>query len=106
MRGLVEVVECKIVDTALTLLVMYLQNCATHAAEFAYFTQKLPQDDEEGHQVARVAGENALRLTATTNVLCGGAHRWRNDFARRIHEQLGEPFEDFLDDLGVGFLEI
>jgi hypothetical protein len=106
MRGLVEVVECEIVDTALTLLVVCLQNCATRAAKFAYLAQKLPQDDEEGHQVARVAGENALRLTATTNVLCGGAHRWRNDFARRIHEQLGEPFEDFLDDLGVGFLEI
>jgi hypothetical protein len=106
MRGLVEVVECKIVDTALTLLIMCVQNCAIHAAEFAYFAQKLPQDDEEGHKVARVAGEDALRLTATTNVLCGGAHRWRNDFARRIHEQLGEPFEDFLDDLRVGFLEI
>jgi hypothetical protein len=34
------------------------------------------------------------------------AHRRRHDFARRVHEQFGEPFEDFLDLLRVGLLKV
>jgi len=33
-------------------------------------------------------------------------HRRRNHLARRIHQKLGQPFEDLLDLLRVRFLEV
>lgn len=71
----------------------------------AYLTQQLPQNHEEGHKVPRIARIKPLRV-GSTHVFCGGTHRWRNDFARCVHQQLGQPFEHLLDDLWVGFLEV
>jgi hypothetical protein len=67
--------------------------------------QQLLKDDEEGHKVACVAGEHAL-CAVTAQVFSRGAHCRRNNFASRVHEQLGEPFEDLLDNLRVGLLEV
>ncbi|KAH0238758.1 hypothetical protein KCV06_g574, partial [Aureobasidium melanogenum] len=39
---------------------------------------------------------NSVRVVAAQVVGCG-LHGGRNDFAGRVHQQLGQPFEDFLD---------
>jgi hypothetical protein len=71
----------------------------------AHLSQKLPQYDEEGHQISCIAGEDALRVVAT-HVLGRSAHRRCNNVARGVHDQLGQEFEDLLDDLRVRFLQI
>jgi hypothetical protein len=70
-----------------------------------YLAQKLSQHHEEAHQVPRVIGEDPLRITPA-HVLGSSAHCGRNDFARRVHEQLGKPFEHLLNDLRVRFLQV
>lgn len=102
MRRLVQVVESEIVDSALQLLgslIVRERKQSTHLA------QELPQDNKEAHQVARVAGKDTLSIAAA-HVLCGGAHSWRNDLARCVHQQLRKPLEDFLDDLRIRLLQI
>jgi len=102
MCGLVEVVECEIMDAALCMLETV---SAIQKDTSAYLAQKLPQDDKEAHEVPRVSCEDALRIT-TTHILGGSAHCRCNDFARGVHQQLSEPFEDLLDDLRVRLLEV
>jgi len=78
---------------------------AVACLSWTYLFQQLLEDDEEGHEIARVVGEQALS-TFAAHVFCSGAHRGRNNFACGVHEQFCEPFEDLLDDLRVGLLEI
>jgi len=70
-----------------------------------YLAEELSQYDEECHEVTRVTGENPVCILPT-NVLSGSAHGRRNHFACRVHQQLGQPFKDFLDDLRVGLLQV
>lgn len=70
-----------------------------------HLTQKLPQCHEEGHQVTRVARKDPLSVAAT-HVFGGSAHCRRNDFARRVHQQLCQPFKHLLDDLWVWLLKV
>jgi hypothetical protein len=67
--------------------------------------QKLPQNDEEGHEIPSVGSVEPFSITAA-HVFGSGAHRGRNDFAGCVHEELGEPFEDLLDDLRVWLLQV
>jgi hypothetical protein len=99
--GLVKVVECEVLNAALEMLVYH----PISRDKSTYFAQKLPQDNEEGHEIPRVAGVESLCL-APAHIFRGGAHRRRNYLARRVHEQLGEPFEDLLDDLRIRLLEV
>jgi hypothetical protein len=85
MSRLIQVLEREIVDPALA--------------------EQLAQDNEEAHQVARVGRKDAISV-CSSDVLGGGAHGRGDDFARRVHEEFGEPFEDFLDDLRVGLLQV
>jgi hypothetical protein len=67
--------------------------------------QKLLENHKKGHEIPRVAGEDAVSV-GPANILRGGSHGWRNDFARRVHQALGEPFEDLLDGLRVWLLQV
>jgi hypothetical protein len=67
--------------------------------------QQLPKSHKEGHQIPRVAREYPLRVP-TTHVFSSCAHSGRNNFACCVHQELREPLEDFLDYLGVRFLEV
>ena len=40
------------------------------------------------------------------HILSGGAHRRLDRLARRVHEELGEPFKDLLNLLGIGSLQV
>jgi hypothetical protein len=99
-RGFIEIVECKVVDTTLAVLAT-----PTPEDKCAYLAQQLPQDHKESHEIPRVTREDTLCI-ATAHVLCSSAHSRRDDFAGRVHQQFGEPFEDLLDDLGVRFLQV
>ena len=70
-----------------------------------YLAQELPQDHKEAHQVPRIAREDPLRI-ATAHILGSSTHRGRNNLARCVHQQLGEPFKDLLNNLGIWLLEI
>jgi hypothetical protein len=70
-----------------------------------HLAQKLSQDDEEAHQISRVACKDALGIVPA-HVLGSSAHGRRNDFAGCVHQQFCEPFEDLLDDLWVWLLQI
>lgn len=85
MRRSVEIGESEIFDTALE-------------KQFAH-------GDEEAHQFSRIWREDLVRIIAA-HVFCCRLHRGRDDFARRVCEQLAEPFEDLLDLLWIGFSEI
>jgi hypothetical protein len=85
MARLIQILEGEIVDAAL-------------AEQFA-------QNDEETHQIARVGREDAVGVPSGDVFSCG-AHGGRNHLAGRVHEQFGEPFEDFLDNLRVRLLEV
>lgn len=74
-------------------------------AQAAYLSQKLPQDDEEGHQISCIAGEDTLGVVAT-HVLGRSAHCRSNNVARGVHDQFGQEFEHLLDDLWVRLLQI
>ena len=85
MRGSVEIRESEVLDPA--------------------FEQQLSHRDKEPHQLARIGCKDSIRIIAA-HVFCGGFHRGCDDFARRICQELGEPFKDLLDLLGVGFSEV
>jgi len=99
MGRLVQVIEGEVLDSTLDGSVKSQQVLATGT----HFAQQLPQDDEKGHQVSCVTGIQSLGISSA-HVLGSGTHSGRNDFACCVHKQLGQPFEDLLDDLGVRFL--
>jgi hypothetical protein len=70
-----------------------------------YLAQKLPQDDEETHQVPCITGKDPLRVT-TTHILGCCAHRGSDDFACCVHQQLSKPLKHLLYDLRVRFLQV
>ena len=74
-------------------------------AQHTYLVQQLPKSYKEGHQVPCVAREYPLRISAA-HVLSSCAHSGRNNLACRVHQELGEPLEDFLDYLGIWLLEV
>jgi hypothetical protein len=102
-RGLVQVVEGEVVNAALILSALLFSRITQRWD--TYFAQQFPQNNKEAHQIACVAGKDPLSI-ATTHVLSGGAHRRRNDLACRVHQELRQPLEDLLDDLGIGLLEV
>ena len=78
----IQVRECEVLDPALN--------------------QQFPHDNEETHQLARIRRKYSVRIVAA-HILSCGFHCRRDDFACRVGEEFGEPFEDFLDLLRVGF---
>jgi hypothetical protein len=69
-----------------------------------YLSQKLPDIHKETHEVSRVIGNNIGIIAA--DIFSCHMHSRFDCFARSVHEELCEPFEDHLDLLGVGFGEI
>jgi hypothetical protein len=67
--------------------------------------QKLLENHKKGHEIPRVAREDAISVRPA-DILRGCSHSWRDDFARRVHQALGEPFEDLLDGLRVWLLQV
>ena len=102
MSRLVKIRESEVLNTALEQS-DYARSCRIYIR--THLLQQLLQDDEEGHQVACVAGVQPLGAL-TAQVLGRSAHCRRNHLASGVHKQFGKPFEDFLDNLWVGFLEV
>ena len=102
MSRLVKIRESEVLNTALEQS-DYARSCRMDIR--THLLQQLLQDDEEGHQVACVAGVQPLGALAA-QVLGRSAHCRRNHLASGVHKQFGKPFEDFLDNLWVGFLEV
>lgn len=72
--------------------------------EKTYLDQQAPQRNIEAHEIPRVGRQDVRKLAA--DVFGGGAHGRLDRLARRVHQQLGEPFEDELDLFRVRFLEV
>jgi len=74
-----------------------------------HLLQQLLQNHKERHQIPRIRRKHPLIIRTPrtlAHMLRRRTHRRRHDFARRVHEQFGKPFEDFLDLLRVGLLEV
>ena len=69
-----------------------------------YLGEELSQADVETHQVSRVRGDDIHVLAA--DIFRCRAHCRFHGFSSCVHEEFGEPFEDELDLLGIGFLEV
>ena len=71
-----------------------------------YLQQQLSHHHKETHQVARIWGEDAISEILARHVVRCGLHCWRNNVARRVHQQLGEPLEHLLNLLRIGLLKV
>src|SRR6184192_384081 len=71
----------------------------------SYLAQQFLQNHKEPHQIPSVACEYPFCFRSA-EVFRSSLHSGRNDLAGRIHQQFGEPFEDFLNLLRVRFLEV
>ena len=87
--------------------VLYIVACMESSwtlGDSIYLTQKLSQGGIEPHEIPRIRGNNIHVFLA--HVLGSCAHRRLDRLPRDIHQQLGEPFEDFLNLLGLRLEEV
>jgi hypothetical protein len=67
--------------------------------------QKLLENNKKGHEIPRVACKDAVGV-GPADIFRRCSHGWRDNLARRVHQALGEPFEDLLDGLRVWLLQV
>lgn len=85
-----------------------LQTCQSHYTYRVqcafYLNEQFPQRHVKAHQIPRIGRHNLHVFPA--NVLRSSTHGRFDRLPCCIHEQFRKPFEDFLDLLRVGLLQI